>query len=288
MVVDDAQAFVMSLNWETRNVTETRDYAVVTTRREGRGGGRRVLRRRLAAQAFTPHEGSALIWCNTNGRERFAHFIDAREALAVAAERALPGRRDHRARGARRAPRRQGPHHRAPAAHAEGGEADRRRRRPAHHGGRRRQGAQAKGLRLHGKMLLADGARAIVGSVNLAPGSFDARRELAIEVDDAHVVEPLEKIAKHDWDHSEAARPHRRGPDGRSREARQGRRRGPRARRASTEDRALAVRNATRTGSPAIAGEEPALSAADGSNAPGCNYVAASVQLGGQVRAIRL
>ena len=48
-----------------------------------------------------------------------------------------------------------------------------------------------KGLRLHGKMLLADGARAIVGSVNLAPGSFDARRELAIEVDDAHVVGPL-------------------------------------------------------------------------------------------------
>jgi phosphatidylserine/phosphatidylglycerophosphate/cardiolipin synthase-like enzyme len=59
-----------------------------------------------------------------------------------------------------------------------------------------------KGLRLHGKMMLADGARAIVGSVNLAPGSFDARRELAIEVDDAHVVGPLEKVAKHDWDHS--------------------------------------------------------------------------------------
>ena len=53
-------------------------------------------------------------------------------------------------------------------------------------------------------MLLADGARAIIGSVNLAPGSFDARRELAIEVDDSHVVGPLEKVAKHDWDHSEA------------------------------------------------------------------------------------
>ena len=61
-----------------------------------------------------------------------------------------------------------------------------------------------KHIRLHGKMMLADGARAIVGSVNLAPGSFDARRELAIEVDDAHVVGPLEKVAKHDWDHSEA------------------------------------------------------------------------------------
>ena len=30
MVVDDSVAYVMSLNWETRNVTETRDYAVVT------------------------------------------------------------------------------------------------------------------------------------------------------------------------------------------------------------------------------------------------------------------
>src|SRR4030095_2429432 len=61
-----------------------------------------------------------------------------------------------------------------------------------------------KGMRLHGKMLLADGARAIVGAVNLAPGSFDALRELAIEGDDSAVVGPLEKVAKHDWDHSEA------------------------------------------------------------------------------------
>ena len=33
MVVDDSVAFIMSLNWETRNVTETRDYAIVTTHR---------------------------------------------------------------------------------------------------------------------------------------------------------------------------------------------------------------------------------------------------------------
>src|SRR5215468_9292411 len=30
LVVDGLQAFVMSLNWETRNVSETRDYAIVT------------------------------------------------------------------------------------------------------------------------------------------------------------------------------------------------------------------------------------------------------------------
>ena len=43
-----------------------------------------------------------------------------------------------------------------------------------------------KGLKLHAKMMLADGERAVIGSINLAPGSFDSRRELAIEVDDEH------------------------------------------------------------------------------------------------------
>jgi phosphatidylserine/phosphatidylglycerophosphate/cardiolipin synthase-like enzyme len=57
-------------------------------------------------------------------------------------------------------------------------------------------------LKLHGKMLLADGLRAIVGSINLAPGSFDDRRELAIEVHDDDIVERLQKIAHHDWEHS--------------------------------------------------------------------------------------
>ena len=51
-----------------------------------------------------------------------------------------------------------------------------------------------KHLKLDGKMLLADDSRAIVGSINLTPGSFDSRRELAIEVHDADVVERLSKI----------------------------------------------------------------------------------------------
>ena len=57
-----------------------------------------------------------------------------------------------------------------------------------------------KHLKLHGKMLLADGCRAIVGSINLTPGSFDHRRELAIEVHDATVIERLQKIAHFDWE----------------------------------------------------------------------------------------
>jgi cardiolipin synthase A/B len=59
-----------------------------------------------------------------------------------------------------------------------------------------------KHLKLHAKILLADSKRAIVGSINLAPGSFDNRRELAIETDDHHAVKRLEKTAQHDWDMS--------------------------------------------------------------------------------------
>jgi cardiolipin synthase len=59
-----------------------------------------------------------------------------------------------------------------------------------------------KGLKLHAKVVLADEERAIVGSINLAPGSFDARRELAVDVDARHVVERLVKVARRDWEHS--------------------------------------------------------------------------------------
>ncbi len=57
-------------------------------------------------------------------------------------------------------------------------------------------------LKLHAKMLLADGCRAIVGSINLTPGSFDSRRELAIEVRDDELVERLQKVAQGDWENS--------------------------------------------------------------------------------------
>ena len=204
LVIDDASAYVMSLNWETRNVTETRDYAVVTKHPKEVAEVAECFDADWHRTTFTPHDGSALIWCNTNGRERFAHFIDrAQHSLwlqneryqdAVIIERVVRAAR----RGVKVHVIARPPHTLKAEKLIEGV------------GGLRIMedvGAKVhklKGLRLHGKMLLADGARAIVGSVNLAPGSFDARRELAIEVDDAHVVGPLEKVAKHDWSHSEA------------------------------------------------------------------------------------
>jgi phosphatidylserine/phosphatidylglycerophosphate/cardiolipin synthase-like enzyme len=59
-----------------------------------------------------------------------------------------------------------------------------------------------KGLKLHAKLLLADGVRAIIGSINLAPGSFDSRRELAIEVRDEDVIDRLHDVTRADWKNS--------------------------------------------------------------------------------------
>src|SRR5262249_2620977 len=57
-------------------------------------------------------------------------------------------------------------------------------------------------LKLHAKMMLADDEHALIGSINLAPGSFDSRRELAIVTGNHHVVERLGAIVRADWEQS--------------------------------------------------------------------------------------
>ena len=144
MVVDDETAFVKSLNWATKNLTETRDYAVVTTRRHDVAESGGVLRGRLAPPAFRapPRKPPGLVPRTRAGPDLPVHRRDA--APAVRPERALPGHGDPRAPGASGPARREGARHGAPAAHAEAGEARRRGRRAADHGRRRDQDPQTQ------------------------------------------------------------------------------------------------------------------------------------------------
>jgi cardiolipin synthase A/B len=202
MVVDNKIGFVESLNWEPRDLTKTRDYAIVTTH------GTEVAEMVAGFDAdwehkeFKPQAHSALIWCPNNGRQRMAEFIDAtRHTLWLQNERYQDQviiERLVRAvgRGVKLHVLAKPPHTLKPDKLVEGV------------GGMRilqDVGAKVhtlKHLKLHAKMMLADSKRAIVGSINLAPGSFDARRELAIETDDPLVVKRLEKTALHDWEKS--------------------------------------------------------------------------------------
>ena len=202
MVADDEVAFVKSLNWATKNLTETRDYAVVTDHRHEVGEIVECFEADWERGKFDPGTEARLIWCPINGRDRIAQFIDhAKHTLFVQNERyqdAIILERLVRAaeRGVKVHVMARPPHTLKKEKLVEGV------------GGLRILDDvgikihKLKGLKLHGKMLLADGVAAIVGSINLAPGSFDSRRELAIEVRDDDVVERLHEIAKIDWENS--------------------------------------------------------------------------------------
>jgi len=202
MVVDEALGFVKSLNWATKNLTETRDYAITTTHPHGVKEIIECFDADWHRKEFKPGLSAHLIWCPANGRERIAQFIDeTKHTLFVQNERyqdtvILERLVRARERGVKIHLMARPPHSLKKEKIIEGV------------GGLRIMDDvgikihKLKHLKLHGKMLLADGCRGIVGSINLAPGSFDDRRELAIEFHDDDVVERLGKIARHDWENS--------------------------------------------------------------------------------------
>src|SRR5881397_3251705 len=66
MVVDDATAFVKSLNWETKNLTETRDYAVTTAHRGEIAEIVACFEADWHRKKFDATNDARLIWCNYN------------------------------------------------------------------------------------------------------------------------------------------------------------------------------------------------------------------------------
>jgi cardiolipin synthase len=202
MVVDEKSAWIMSLNWETKNLTETRDYAAVTSHAHEVKEIVDCFEADWAREKFDPGEHSHMIWCVGNARQRIAQFIDdAKHSLWVQNERYQdPLIIEHLVRTSRRGVK----------VHIMA--------RPPHSLKQEKliEGVaglrilddvgvkvhRVKGLKLHAKLLFADGLRAIVGSINLAPGSFNSRRELAIEVRDDDIVDRVHTLLRYDWQNS--------------------------------------------------------------------------------------
>jgi cardiolipin synthase A/B len=202
MVIDDTTAFVQSLNWETENLTTTRDYAVVTSHKHEVEEVIQCFDADWNRTPFETSDKSHLIWCIGNGRQRLGQLIDeAKHTLWLQNERYQdPTIIEHLVR-----------------AHCRGVQI-RIMARPPHKLKKEKLIEGVSGLRvlqdigvkihklkhikLHAKLLFADEARAIIGSINLAPGSFDSRRELAIEVDDEHIIRRIKKTFQDDWENS--------------------------------------------------------------------------------------
>jgi len=202
MVIDEKIAFVESLNWELKNLTETRDYAIVTTHKHEVEEVMECFDADWARENFNAGDHSHLIWCIGNGRQRLGQLIDeAKHSLWLQNERYQdPTIIEHLVRANQRGVK----------IHLMA--------RPPHKLKKDKLIEGVSGLRvledigvkihklkhikLHAKLLLADDARAIIGSINFAPGSFDSRRELAIQVSDEHIIERIKNIVRHDWENS--------------------------------------------------------------------------------------
>jgi cardiolipin synthase A/B len=202
MVVDGTTAFVHSLNWETKNLTVTRDYAVVTDNKHEVEEIAACFDADWERKEFESGAKAHLIWCRGNGRDRIAQFIDdTKHSLFLQNERyqdPIIIERLVRAntRGVKVHVMARPPHTLKKEKLVEGV------------GGLRIMddvGIKVhtlKHVKLHAKMLLSDKVRAIIGSINFAPGTFDSRRELAIEVRDPEVLERLHTVVHGDWENS--------------------------------------------------------------------------------------
>jgi cardiolipin synthase A/B len=202
MVVDSKVAYINSLNWDTENLQRTRDYAIETKHPHEVEEVIQCFEADWHRHSFDPGDDARLIWCVGNARERIAEFIDsAKHSLCLQHERyqdpiVLERLVRAKMRGVDVRVMARPPH------------TLKEKKLPEGVGGLRVLDDvgikihKLHHLKLHAKLVLADGERAIVGSINLAPGSFDERRELAIEVDDHKIVRRLGHVIEHDWKHS--------------------------------------------------------------------------------------
>ncbi len=202
MVIDESVAFIKSLNWAPKNFKETRDYAIITRNVDEVTEVLEGFNADWERKDFKIDDEASLIWCRGNGRQKLAGFIDEeKHYLYLQNERYQDVTIiEHLIRAKNRGVN---VHLMSLPPHA----LKEKKLLEGVGGLRLMQDAgikihKLKGLHLHAKMLRADGTRAIVGSMNIAPGSFDERRELAIQVVDDHIIRRLEKTFKRDWKNS--------------------------------------------------------------------------------------
>jgi cardiolipin synthase A/B len=202
MVIDDETAFVQSLNWETENLTITRDYAVVTSHNREVEEIAECFDADWNRTKFDVGDQSHLIWCVGNGRQRLGQLIDeSKHSLWLQNERYQdPVMIEHLIRA----------HGRGVKIHIMARPPHKLKKEKLIEGVSGLRALQDLGVRihklkhikLHAKLLMADDNLAIVGSINLAPGSFDSRRELAIQVSDEHITRRIYKTLQEDWENS--------------------------------------------------------------------------------------
>jgi cardiolipin synthase A/B len=198
-VVDDAVVLVATFNMATKYFTETRDYGIISHDPAQVADVIAGFEADWHRKPFTPAPESGLLWSSNNARPEMAWFIDtATHELVIQHPKFVDATIVERIAAAR--------HRGVKVDLLCGGK----------HGISdwdvldtfaslrlldragvkiRRQ----KHLKLHAKLLIIDGKRALVGSMNIDRSAFDLRRELGVMTHDGHVIKALRKVFDHDW-----------------------------------------------------------------------------------------
>ncbi len=202
MVVDGSHALIATFNFVEKYFTETRDYGVVTTDPAQVTQVAHGFEADWARAPFAPDEHAGLVWSTTNSRRLMAQFIDgARKSLSVQHPKFVDATMLDRLVEAQA----RGVHVKVLCGGKHGiSDTD----IPDTFSSLRildRFGVKVhrqKHLKLHAKLLIADGDRALIGSMNIDRSAFDLRRELGIIIDDEALVGRLVDVFEHDWDRS--------------------------------------------------------------------------------------
>jgi cardiolipin synthase A/B len=199
MVIDERLALIGTFNFCEKYLTLTRDYGLVTDQPEEVAQIRDCFLADWERQRFHPAPASALLWSNQNSRRIMSAFIDgARHTLDIQHPKFVDATILERIVQARR----RDVHVRLLCGGRHGiSEWDvldtfASLRVLSHLDVKVRK---QKNLRLHAKLLVADGKSALIGSMNIDRSSFDLRRELGAVVTGKAALHLLSQVFEADW-----------------------------------------------------------------------------------------
>jgi phosphatidylserine/phosphatidylglycerophosphate/cardiolipin synthase-like enzyme len=199
MVIDEAAAYIMTLNFTNSAFTTNREYMVVDRATSDVAEVSRIFDADWFHQAYQPQDPDLVISPN-NSRARILNLIDSAEKTLVLQVEYLKDPEVLRHLAARV---QAGVDVTAMLAYVE--------KSPCMPGDSMaeetallkaagiRKFAFTQAVKMHAKTIVADSARAYVGSENFTTNSLDRNREMGILLDDPALVSVIERTALADW-----------------------------------------------------------------------------------------
>lgn len=199
LLIDDQTAYIMTLNFTNSGLTTNREYAVVDRDASDVAEIKRIFSADWDEVTYLPKDPDLVVSPN-NSRQRILNLIDsAKKTLVVQCEFVSdPEIAQHL--GARA---KAGVDVKVMMAHFDKDPNTGRDSNADSLALLTGQGVNqvlfGKSIKMHAKMILADGARAYIGSENLTSNSLDNNREMGVLVQDKAIVETLAKVSSKDW-----------------------------------------------------------------------------------------